>query len=56
MFETLDLEPLCEQCDMDPCECEDWVLKNDSYAIDSEKILLNSCLTFKLHQNLRAPL
>lgn len=22
-------EERCEQCDLDPCECEDWILKSD---------------------------
>jgi|TARA_Y100000310_G_C20677479_1_gene813922 hypothetical protein len=29
MYETLDLDDLCEQCDLSPCECEDWIMKND---------------------------
>jgi len=29
MDETLNLELLCEQCDLDPCECEDWIMKTE---------------------------
>ena len=26
----------CEQCDHDPCECEDWILKQDYHDNDND--------------------
>ena len=26
----------CEQCDHDPCECEDWLLKSDYHENEKE--------------------
>ena len=27
----------CEQCDHDPCECEDWILKQDYHDNDNNE-------------------